>query len=82
MFNKPLSDRIANYSIDCEFHPAEKLIKGKMKLSWKNTSKDFISKIHIHLYMNAFIDENSTFLRQFGTIPEVLKQNWGYCKIS
>lgn len=64
--NKPLSSRIANYTIDVQLDTDKKTLKGKETLVWKNTSTDNISELQFHLYLNAFKDKNSTFMKESG----------------
>jgi hypothetical protein len=64
--NKPLSNRIANYTIDVVLDADKKTLKGHETLVWKNTSTDHISELQFHLYLNAFKDKNSTFMKESG----------------
>lgn len=62
----PLSPRIANYEIDVTLEPATKRISGRQTLRWRNTSNDAITELQFHLYLNAFRDNKSTFMRESG----------------
>ncbi len=62
----PPSPRIANYVMTVSLNPIKKLISGSEVLTWKNTSSDFVSDIYLHLYMNAFSSEKSTFMMESG----------------
>lgn len=64
MFNKPLSERIANYKIGVKLDTKKKTLAGKETLTWRNTSKDNISELRFHLYLNAFKNEKSTFMKE------------------
>ena len=64
--NKPLSNRIANYTIDVTLNAEKKTLVGKETLVWKNTSADNITELQFHLYLNAFRDKNSTFMKESG----------------
>ena len=83
----PLSNRIANYDISVKLDAAKKTLDGKETLSWKNTSTDEISELQFHLYLNAFKDENSTFMKESGgqlrgnKIDKNAKENWGSISI-
>jgi len=86
---KPLSDRIANYNISVKLFPDEKLLKGEELLSWKNTSKDTIGELRFHLYLNAFKNNQSTFIQESGggslrgiSMNQKDSLSWGYCKIN
>jgi hypothetical protein len=61
-----LSNRIANYDISVKLDAAKHTLEGKEKLTWKNTSTDEITELQFHLYLNAFKDKNSTFIKESG----------------
>ena len=85
MFDKPLSNRIANYKIECRFDPETKIITGSEKLTWKNITDENVSELQFHLYMNAFRDLNSTFFTESEAVPYFMdnnKINWGYCVVN
>ncbi len=54
MFEKPLSPRIANYTIDVKLDTEEKMLYANQILVWKNDSKDEINELQFHLYLNGF----------------------------
>ncbi len=58
--------KIANYSIDVSLDPAKKMLHGKQRLSWTNTSSVAVSELRFHTYLNAFKDMESTFMRGSG----------------
>lgn len=84
---KPLSNRIANYDIAVKLDAAKHTLEGKEILVWKNTSTDEISELQFHLYLNAFKDKNSTFMKESGgrlrgdKMDKTAKENWGSIKI-
>ena len=59
-----LSPRIANYDIQVELDVNNKKLYGKQTLFWKNPSTDTIFELQYHLYLNAFKNSESTFLRE------------------
>lgn len=59
-----LSNRIANYDISVKLDATKHTLEGKEKLTWKNTSTDEITELQFHLYLNAFKDKNSTFMKE------------------
>ncbi len=63
---KPLSNRIANYEISVKLDPEKHSLDGKETLIWTNTSTDYISELQFHLYLNAFKNKNSTFMKESG----------------
>jgi hypothetical protein len=62
----PLSPRIANYQIQVELNTATKRLEGKETLVWKNPSNEFVRELQFHLYLNAFRNLQSTFMRESG----------------
>ncbi|MGM9506271.1 M1 family metallopeptidase [Larkinella sp. GY13] len=62
----PLSPRIANYQIQVELNTATKRLEGKETLVWKNPSNEFVRDLQFHLYLNAFRNLQSTFMRESG----------------
>ncbi|NEL52362.1 M1 family metallopeptidase, partial [Escherichia coli] len=66
VFPQPLSPRIANYQIDVSLDPATKKLAGRETLTWRNTSSDVIGELRFHLYLNAFRNDKSQFMREAG----------------
>lgn len=64
MFEKPLSERIANYKIGVKLDTEKKTLTGKQILTWRNTSNDQLTELRFHLYLNAFKDAESTFMKE------------------
>jgi peptidase M1-like protein len=61
---------IASYKIEVKLkldersHP--KNLEGREKLTWVNDSPDVINDLQFHLYLNAFKNEKSTFIKESG----------------
>ncbi|QMW01651.1 M1 family metallopeptidase [Spirosoma foliorum] len=66
IFPTPLSPRLANYQIDVKLNPITKKLDGRETLTWKNSSTDQIHELQFHLYLNAFRNDQSTFMRESG----------------
>ena len=66
IFPQPLSPRIANYDINISLDPKEKMLRGTETLVWRNTSRDRIMELQFHLYLNAFRNSESTFMKESG----------------
>lgn len=62
----PLSPRLANYRIEVQLTTDTKVLTGKETLVWKNPSNEIIHELQFHLYLNAFRDDASTFMRESG----------------
>jgi hypothetical protein len=59
----PARDVVA-YTIRAKLLPEKKLVEGNMDLVWRNVSSAPIDHLYFHLYLNAFRDKDSTFLRE------------------
>ena len=84
--NKALSPRNANYSMKVKLDTEKKTIDGQMQLVWRNISTDTITDLQFHLYLNAFKNSESTFMKESGGQLRGIKtsrddQSWGYCDI-
>ncbi|GAB3267105.1 M1 family metallopeptidase [Larkinella harenae] len=62
----PLSPRIANYQIEVQLDIHAKQLTGKETLVWKNPSNEVLYELQFHLYLNAFRNAESTFMRESG----------------
>lgn len=82
---------IVRYKMAARLDPATKTIKGHYTLTWWNHTADAIPDLYFHLYLNAFKNIDSTFLRE-GTISrrrELLKdwrakpekEKWGWVDV-
>jgi hypothetical protein len=76
---------IVDYRIKARLLPKDKAIAGQETLTWLNDSDRPISELQFHLYLNAFKDDNSTFMKESGGAHRGFKadkENWGYIKIT
>ena len=64
--NKALSPRNANYDMEVSLNPETKIVDGKLKLNWINISPDTITELQFHMYLNAFKNTKSTFMKESG----------------
>ncbi len=83
---EPLSQRIANYTMDVRLDPEKKLVSGSEVLTWLNDSEVEISEFYFHLYLNAFKNNMTTFLTEArrvypGRIPQLKKEDLGYIDV-
>jgi len=58
------SDRVVSYTIRARLEPSDHEITGQMDLVWRNASGKPVDEIYFHLYLNAFRDKDSTFMRE------------------
>ncbi|MFT5357535.1 MAG: hypothetical protein ACI9KE_004772 [Polyangiales bacterium] len=54
------------YDLRAELVPSEHLVRGEGSIKWTNTSSVPIDRLVFHLYLNAFSDEESVFMRESG----------------
>jgi hypothetical protein len=85
MFETPLSPRNANYEIRATLDPARHNATAEARIRWRNLTQDAVSDAWFHLYLNAFANDRSLFMResegshrQFGFDFE----SWGYCRVT
>jgi len=79
-----LSEPIVDYHIKAKLIPEEKSVLGEEELTWLNDSNKYISELQFHLYLNAFKNSRSTFMKESGGVPSKLRLNrkdWGYIEI-
>jgi hypothetical protein len=84
IFRKPLSPRIANYDIDVRLNAPKRMLHGSEILKWFNHSGDKITELQFHLYLNAFRNNRSTFMKESGGMirgDEIDKEGWGFIEI-
>jgi len=75
-----MSDHVVLYNINASLDPAAHTVTGKEMLTWRNTSTDPIRELQFHLYLNAFQNEKSTFMRESGGHlrgDTASKNSWG-----
>ncbi len=76
--------RISSYSIDVGLHPEEKEIRGHEILTWVNPAGDPTEELQFHCYLNAFKNEESTFLTESGgrhRRETLEKGKWGWIDV-
>jgi hypothetical protein len=79
-----LSEPIVDYHIKAKLIPEEKSVLGEEELTWRNDSNRFVSELQFHLYLNAFKNSRSTYMRERRGIPRDLRsnrRNWGYIEV-
>ncbi|MCB0577703.1 MAG: M1 family metallopeptidase [Phaeodactylibacter sp.] len=81
-----LSPRTASYDIQVRLDTAEKKLYGRQALHWANPSADTVRELQYHLYLNAFRNSESTFMREagnFGFMIDAMRENcgWGWTEV-
>ena len=83
---KYIPDPIVRYTIDARLDPTAKTVAGHEIIVWRNHSSDAVPDLQFHLYLNAFKNSYTTFMREshgrhrqsrFRARPE----EWGYEQI-
>ena len=59
-----LSDRVVGYRIEATLDPVKHTVEGRQALTWRNRSAVPVRSVYVHLYMNAFEGEGSTFFTE------------------
>jgi hypothetical protein len=80
-----LSDHIVHYKIDARLDVEAKTVEGALTLDWLNTSDSPVSDLHFHLYLNAFKNNRSTFMKESGGSLRGIsaeKDPWGYIEVT
>jgi hypothetical protein len=52
------------YEIHASLDPVTHTVRGRGTLRWRNRTQVPVPDFHLHLYLNAFRDEHSTFLKE------------------
>jgi hypothetical protein len=58
------AEDVADYTLTATLDPVQHTVHGEGSLRWRNTSGAAVSEIWLHLYMNAFKNERSAWLRE------------------
>lgn len=81
-------EKVVDYSIQATLDPLNKIIKGKQVLVWRNTSTKSVESLQFHLYLNAFMNTQSTFMQDVIHskkaslfLAHLDRNSWGYCHI-
>ena len=62
----PVVPPVVEYRIEVTLDPATKILKGRERLTWRNPSDDAVPELRFHMYLNAFKNGRSTFMRESG----------------
>ena len=85
LFPDPLSPRIANYDIEVKLAPESRMLEAKETLTWHNKSSGPVTELQFHLYLNAFRNDRSTFMKESGGSSrghKIDKEGWGYIEVT
>jgi hypothetical protein len=62
----PASAPVVEYTIEVSLDPGSLQLDGRERLLWRNPSGDFVPELRFHMYLNAFKNNHSTFMRESG----------------
>ncbi len=80
----PRSNRIANYKIEAKLDPVKHQITATQTVAWTNTGETSVDRLPFHLYLNAFKNESTLFMRTSrGEIrgARAAPDGWGWIQI-
>jgi hypothetical protein len=80
----PRSPRIANYKLEAKLDPVRHQIAGSETLTWTNPGQTAVDTLPFHLYLNAFKNEQSLFMRSSKgmlRMAQATASGWGYIQI-
>ena len=78
--DKPLSERLTGYDIDVTLDPVKHTVSGLMTAWWVNHSSMPVGEAMMHMYLNAFSSNKSTFASG-GRWSAAGDDGWGWVKI-
>ena len=82
VLDKPLSERVTGYNIDVELLPEKKMLNGKVQAYWVNISGEIVADVQLHLYLNAFRSNKSTYYKERGGSPGPYEIDYGWVEIN
>ena len=71
-------------AMEASYDPGERLIAGKQRLRWRNTSSVPVTELQFHLYLNAFANNRTTFFTESGgqlRSQKIPKGKWGWVEV-
>lgn len=73
------ADPVASYTMTATLDPVAHTLHGKGTIVWKNASSAPVSELWFHLYLNAFKNQSSVFMRApiGGFRGNVIPEAWG-----
>lgn len=83
--DRPLSDRRVAYDIVINLDPEQRMLRGTERVVWRNPDRVPVDELQFHLYLNAFKNERSTFMRESGgelrSLAAEGEDRWGWIDI-
>lgn len=79
------ADPVVEYRIDVRLDAEKKQLVGRERVVWKNPSTDAVGDLWFHLYLNAFKNSRSTFMRESGgqlRSDRMTPNAWGWIDVT
>ncbi|NND72075.1 MAG: M1 family metallopeptidase, partial [Rhodothermales bacterium] len=84
--NEPLSKRVVSYKMDVSLNPETRTVDGNQLITWRNDGSVPVNELQFHMYLNAFQNERSTFMKESGGVHRGFSASgedvWGGITIS
>lgn len=80
-----LAPDIAVYTLDVRLDPEKRTLEGIETIAYRNETEQPIPDLVFHLYLNAFKDANSIFMKESGTLHRgnaFSKENNGWIEVN
>jgi hypothetical protein len=72
------AEDVVDYTLTAKLDPSAHAVHGEGTIRWKNTSDAPVKELWLHLYLNAFKNERSVFMREpIGFRTSVKLKDWG-----
>ncbi len=66
IYDEPLSERRVAYTLNVTLDPEARTVRGTERIAWRNPDDVPVDSLQFHLYLNAFKNNESTFMRESG----------------
>ncbi len=73
---------IASYRIAVTLDPTTHTLTGEEVLTYRNPTSDTLSALVFHLYLNAFRDDQTTWMREALSVPPFLTKHPGWIEVT
>ena len=80
----PAGDQIVSYELKVRLDTDARTIQGAERVTWRNPSADPVAELQLHLYLNAFKNEKTTFMKESEGRSRghtFKKGRWGYIDV-
>jgi hypothetical protein len=73
---------VADYTLRATLDPSLHMVHGEGTIAWRNTSAVAVRELWLHLYLNAFKNDRSAFLRErVGGRGSAVPEDWGWTDV-